>query len=57
MPKGATGTVTIEINGKEYTDNVKDGIATFNVAGLAFGDKTVAVKYAGDEPLLSLLVT
>ena len=49
LPKGATGTVTIEINGKEYLTNVKDGIATFNVTGLAFGDKTVAVKYAGDD--------
>ena len=49
LPKGATGTVTIEINGKEYTAKVKDGIATFSVTGLAFGDKTVAVKYAGDD--------
>ena len=49
LPKEATGSVTIEINGKEYTANVKDGIATFSVIGLAFGDKTVAVKYAGDD--------
>ena len=49
LPKGATGSVTIEINGKEYLAKVKDGIATFSVTGLAFGDKTVAVKYAGDD--------
>ena len=49
LPKDATGTVTIEINGKEYTTNVKDGKAVFNVKGLAFGDKTVAVKYSGDD--------
>ena len=49
LPKEATGTVTIEINGKEYTTTVKDGKAVFNVNGLAFGDKTVAVKYSGDK--------
>ena len=49
LPKEATGTVTIEINGKEYLAKVKDGVATFSVTGLAFGDKTVAVKYAGDD--------
>ena len=49
LPKEATGSVTIEINGKEYTANVENGKAIFRVPDLAFGDKTVAVKYAGDD--------
>ncbi len=50
LPDGATGTVTIEINGKEYTtSDIVNGKATFNVNGLAFGNKTVAVKYSGDD--------
>ncbi|SDA52334.1 polymorphic outer membrane protein repeat-containing protein [Methanobrevibacter millerae] len=49
VPKDATGTITIEIDGKEYTKPVKDGKAVFEVEGLEFGNKTVAVKYSGDE--------
>ena len=49
LPDDATGNVTIEINGKSYTTEVKDGKAVFNVTGLAAGDKTVAVKYDGDK--------
>ena len=50
LPKDATGTVTIEINGKKYsTDKIVDGKAVFNVKGLAYGDKTVAVSYSGDN--------
>ena len=49
LPDDATGTVTIEINGKSYTADVEDGKAVFNVDGLEAGDKTVAVKYSGDK--------
>ena len=49
VPEDATGTVTIEINGKEYSAPVENGKAVFNVDGLAFGNKTVAVKYSGDD--------
>ena len=49
VPEGATGTVTIEIDGVEYTSELKNGKATFNVDGLTSGEKTVVVKYAGDE--------
>ena len=50
LPKDATGTVTIEIDGKEYsTQNIVNGKAVFKVNGLKFGDKTVAVKYSGDS--------
>ena len=50
LPEDATGTVTIEINGKQYTtDRIVNGKAEFNVTGLAVGNKTVAVKYSGDS--------
>ena len=49
LPENATGEVTIEINGKSYTAEVKDGKAVFNVTGLKAGDKTVAVSYGGDN--------
>ena len=49
VPLDATGIITIEINAKEYSTQVKDGKAVFYVDGLAFGDKTVAVKYSGDD--------
>ena len=49
VPAGAAGLVTIEINGKEYNATIKNDEAVFNVTGLAFGEKTVAVKYHGDD--------
>ena len=49
VPDNATGKVTIEINGRNYTEDVKNGKAVFNVEGLAFGQKTVAVTYWGDD--------
>ena len=50
LPDGTTGTVTIEINGREYlTSDIANGKAIFAVDGLAFGNKTVAVKYSGDD--------
>ena len=44
----ATGTVTIAVNGKDYTEAIVNGKATFNVSGLAAGNYTVAVSYSGD---------
>ena len=49
VPEDATGTVTIEINSVPYNATIKDGKASFEVTGLTFGDKTVAVIYWGDE--------
>ena len=49
LPEKATGKVTIEINGKEYTKDVENGKAVFEIPNLAFGNKTVAVKYSGDD--------
>ena len=49
LPDEATGEVEIEINGKKYAGEAKDGKAVIKVSGLAFGDKTVAVTYGGDK--------
>ena len=57
LPEDATGKVTIEINGVEYTADVKDGKATFEVDGLAFGNKTVAVRYEGDDSYVENFTT
>lgn len=46
---GATGNVTVTLNGRDYTVNLTDGKAQINVSGLKAGDYTVKVKYNGDE--------
>ena len=49
LPEDATGTVTIEIDGKTYTANVTDGKAVFNIPGLTVGNKTATIRYSGDD--------
>ena len=46
--EGATGIISIEINAKQYNATIENGKAVFDVEGLAFGNKTVAVTYWGD---------
>ncbi|WP_407380908.1 Ig-like domain repeat protein, partial [Methanobrevibacter sp.] len=57
LPDDATGNVTIEINAREYTSTVKDGKAVFEVEGLTYGNKTVAVKYYGDNSYVENFTT
>jgi len=57
VPKNATGSITIEIDAKNYTAEIKDGKAIFEVKGLSAGDRTVAVTYDGDEHHLSNFTT
>jgi len=50
LPGNATGDVTVEINGKVYTpDTFENGVATFNIDGLTYGNKTATISYAGDD--------
>jgi uncharacterized protein YdeI (BOF family) len=49
VPKDATGTVTVEIDGKTYTGTVKDGKAEIHIPDLTSGDKTATVKFNGDD--------
>ena len=48
LPKDATGTVTVEIDGKKYTANVIDGTANVIVPGLSAGDYNITTVYSGD---------
>ena len=49
LPSDATGTVTIVVDGKNYTEKVKDGKAVFVIPGLAPGDYDITVNYSGDD--------
>ena len=48
LPKDATGTVTVEIGGKNYTANVTDGVANVIIPGLGVGDYNIITTYSGD---------
>jgi len=47
-PTDATGTVTISISDKNYTAEIINGEATFNITGLGAGDYEITANYAGD---------
>ena len=49
VPSDATGTVTIKVDGKTYTADVKDGKAIFVIPGLTKGDHDVSAYYSGDR--------
>ena len=49
VPEDATGTVTITVNGKTYTQEVKNGKAIFTVPGLTKGDYDIIASYSGDR--------
>ena len=49
VPSDATGNVTITVDGKEYTTDVKDGKAVFVIPGLTKGDHEVTARYSGDK--------
>ena len=57
-PKGATGTVTITIDGNDVTEALDgNGIASFSIKGLAVKDYDVTVKYNGDSNFKSATTT
>ena len=49
LPEDATGTVTIVVDGKSYTEEVKDGKAVFVIPGLTKGDHEITASYSGDK--------
>ena len=53
VPEDATGTITIEIEGKRYTADVENGKAVFKVPGLKAGVHDIVAYYSGDEKYLS----
>ena len=48
-PKNATGTVTFKVNGKDYTANVKNGMAVKTLNDLEDGRYVVRASYGGNE--------
>ncbi len=49
VPMGASGNISLEIDGKSYLIAIDNGIAEFEVENLTAGDKTIFVKYSGDK--------
>jgi hypothetical protein len=52
VPSDQTGYATIFVDNKNYTLEIKDGKAVFNVAGLIVNTYSVDVKYLGDDKYL-----
>ena len=49
LPDDATGNVTVNVDGKEFTAPIKNGKATITVTGLEPGKYTADVKYSGND--------
>ena len=49
VPGDATGTITIVVEGKEYTATIENGKAIFVVPGLSEGTHEIKVYYSGDD--------
>ena len=49
VPSDATGEITINLNGIQFTNTVADGQAVFNIPALNAGTYTVIATYSGDE--------
>ena len=54
LPVGATGTVTLEIDGVQYSVNVNSyGTTTTAISGVLAGNKTILASYSGDSYYIS----
>ena len=53
LPDGATGSVTITVDGKNYVAIVKYGVTSVAISDLAKGKYNVSVKYSGDNKYLT----
>ncbi len=49
VPANVTGNITIKVNNQNYTEIIKNGIATFNLSNLTVGNYTMNVTYNGDN--------
>ena len=57
LPDGATGNITVEIDGDEYPALIEGGKVIVPISGLKAGDKTLIVKYGGDDNYLPNVTT
>ncbi|WP_298521911.1 Ig-like domain repeat protein [uncultured Methanobrevibacter sp.] len=53
LPVDASGTVTVDINGKQYSNVSSNGNATINVPGLPAGAYNAEVKYSNDDKYMA----
>jgi len=51
--KDATGNITVVIRGREYTETINDGVATFTISDLTARDYEVTAIYSGDDNFLA----
>ena len=56
VPDDATGTITIEIDGKNYTAPIIDGKAIFNIPDLKPGKHRIKIFYSGDDKYLPFVI-
>ncbi len=49
LPSDATGTLTVTVDGKNYTAEVVNGQASVPVSGLSAGNHKVTITYSGDS--------
>ena len=49
LPSDATGTLTVTVDGKEYSQNLVNGKATVNIPELSEGSHNITVSYSGDS--------
>ena len=49
LPNDATGTLTVTVDGKKYTETLTNGKATVNIPELAEGSHNITVTYSGDS--------
>ena len=54
LPEDATGTVTVEIDGENYTANVTKGTAKVNIPGLGVGEYNITTIYSGNAKYVSM---
>jgi uncharacterized protein YdeI (BOF family) len=54
LPSDATGTLTVTVDGKKYTENLVKGKATVNVPELSEGTHNITVTYSGDAKYESI---
>ena len=57
MPSDATGTITLDINGKSYEFKVVNGVANVKVPELANGGYSYTIIYSGDGKYSSFTKT
>ena len=57
VPSDATGNITIEIDGKQYTQPVENGTAVFVIPGLQAGEHEINAYYSGDDRYLPVNTT